>query len=287
MDLKKNKIIVIVACVIALLVIVTVFLIINGKDDTQEVVQETTIGTSSTTVATTTTVTTPATTVTTTETTTPTTTTTAEVTTTAWTYTPHIKKETVMKYNKSTADCKGWIYVDDSAMNYPIMQSDDNEFYVYHDWQGNSSGSGAIMLDYECTIGQTRNILLYGHNMGNGSMFHQVKSYKDKDWWIDHQYVEVANLEKIYVYQIFSIDVLYGRSDASFTYWLEPNVSLLSEDVYKSFVDNVVNKQYTSVGIKAPTYPTGILTLQTCNSGADDGMRCVAFGKLVGTYDLK
>lgn len=281
MDLKKNKIIVIVACVIALLVIVTVFLILSNKDDTQEVVQETTIGTSSTTIATTTSATT-VTTVATTEATT-----TEEVTTPEWSYTPHIKKDTVIKYNSATSDCKGWVYIHDSVIDYPIMQSGDNEFYVYHDWQGNSSNSGAIMLDYECTIGQTRNILLYGHNMGNGSMFHQVKSYKDKDWWLDHQYVEVANLEKIYVYQIFSIDVLYGRSDASFTYWLEPNVSLLSEDVYNNFVDNVMNKQYTSIGIEAPTYPTGILTLQTCNSGADDGMRCVAFGKLVGTYDLQ
>jgi len=281
LDLKKNKKIIILACVLALAVIVTIVIVLNNKDnDIQGVMQDTTIGTSTTeatTVAPTieTTVTTPP--VTTTE----------EVTTTEWSYTPSIKKETVMKYNNSTSNCKGWIYIKDSAIDYPIMQSEDNEFYVTHAWNGAASNSGAIMLDYECTIGQTNNILLYGHNMGNGSMFHQVKSYKDKDWWINHQYVEIANLEKIYVYQIFSIDVLYGLSDASFTYWLEPNKTLASEDIYNEFVNNVVSKQYTSVGIKPPTYPTGILTLQTCESAANDGMRCVAFGKLVGVYDLQ
>ncbi|MCD7800320.1 MAG: class B sortase [Ruminococcus sp.] len=293
MNLQKNKVIIAVACVIALLALVTVFLIFNGnQDDVQEVIQETTIGTSSTTVATTTTTTTTTTTVTTVttteEVTTTEATTTEEVTTTpAWSYTTHIKKDTVMKYNSINPDCKGWIYLDDSVIDYPIMQSTDNSFYVSNNWQGNASSSGSIMLDYECTIGQTMNTIIYGHNMGNGSMFHQIKSYKDESWWLNHQYIEVSDLETIYVYQIFSVDVLYGRSDASFTYWLEPNKSLADEDTYNSFVDNVISKRYTSVGIEAPSYPTGILTLQTCNSGQDDGMRCVAFGKLVATYDLQ
>jgi hypothetical protein len=123
--------------------------------------------------------------------------------------------------------------------------------------------------------------------MANGSMFHQVKSYKDSSWWSNHQYVELADLEKVYVYQIFSVDVLNGLSSASFKYWLEPYKSLSTEDDYNSFIDNVLAKRYTSAGISAPTYPTGIITLQTCNSGADDGMRCVAFGKLVGVFDLQ
>jgi hypothetical protein len=123
--------------------------------------------------------------------------------------------------------------------------------------------------------------------MGNGSMFHQIKSYKDSSWWSNHQYVELADLENVYVYQIFSVDVLNGLSSASFQYWLEPNKSLPTEDDYNYFIDNVLAKRYTSAGISAPTYPTGLITLQTCNSGADDGMRCVAFGKLVGIFELQ
>lgn len=288
LDLKKNKnIIIIVTCIFIVAFAIIIVAIFSKNEEVAEVVQDTTIGTSAT--AQTTTVTTVTTTKATTTLTTVTTTeeTTTETSKPEWSYTPSIKKETVINKNKSNSDCKGWIYIKNSAIDYPIMQSDDNSYYVYHSSTGAESGHGSIMLDYECTIGKTNNILLYGHNMGDGSMFHQVKSYKDESWWLDHQYVEVANLEKIYVYQIFSIDVLYGLSDASFTYWLEPNKSLADEDTYNSFVNNVIAKRYTSIGITSPSYPTGILTLQTCNSAANDGMRCVAFGKLVGIFDLK
>lgn len=291
MDIDKyKKNIIVIACLITIIVIAIFVITHNNK--TLEVsrtgelttTQTTTLGTSETTI---TTIGTSATTTTTSTTTTTTPiTTTTEATTTAWHYNTSIKKSTVEKTHNQTADCKGWIYIKGTAIDYPIMQSSDNEYYVTHAWNGAESHSGSIMLDYECTIGQTTNILLYGHNMGNGSMFHQIKSYKDSDWWEEHQYVEIASLDKIYVYQIFSVDVLYGLYDASFTYWLEPNKSLADETTYKNFVDTVVAKRYTSAGISAPSYPTGILTLQTCNSGADDGMRCVAFGKLVDVQDL-
>ncbi len=289
---KTRNIIILVACILVLVIAIAVVSIFSKSEDLEPVTEEVTIGTSATTVAETT-ITTTTTTVTTTEVTTVTTTeettetSTAETTEYKFEYTPSIKKSTVLSANQTNSDCKGWVYIKNSAIDYPVMQSDDNSYYVEHSWTGAESHSGSIMLDYECTIGRTNNVILYGHNMANGSMFHQVKSYKDSSWWSNHQYVELADLEKVYVYQIFSVDVLNGLSSASFKYWLEPYKSLSTEDDYNSFIDNVLAKRYTSAGISAPTYPTGIITLQTCNSGADDGMRCVAFGKLVGVFDLQ
>lgn len=302
MDTKKKtrNIIILASCIVLVAIVVAVVAIFGKKDtDLETLAEEVTIGTSATTVATTTVATTTTTVTTTTQATTTeaTTVTTTEATTTeatttettqeVFSYTPTIKKSTVESMHNSNPNCKGWIYIKNTVIDYPIMQSDDNVFYVHHNYNDAESNSGSIMLDYECTIGKTTNTLLYGHNMGNGSMFHQIKSYKDSSWWLNHQYVEVANLEKIYIYQIFSVDVLYGTSDASFKYWVEPNKSLADEDTYNTFVNTVVAKRYTSAGISAPSYPTGILTLQTCNSGADDGIRCVAFGKLVAICDLQ
>lgn len=281
MDINNyKKQIIIVACLLTAIVI-AIFVMFNHnktldvlepKQTTSATTQEvTTLGTSASTVTTT---------VTTVTTTTP-------VTTTSNKYMATLTKDKIMKYHNTSPNCKGWIYLKNSAIDYPVMQSEDNEFYVTHDWTGKESGSGAIMLDYECTIGKTNNVLMYGHNMGDGSMFHAIKSYKDNDWWKEHQYIEVADLEKVYIYQVFSVDVLYGLWDAEFTYWLEPNKSLATEQDYNYYVDYVMKKQYTSIGIDAPTYPTKIISLQTCNSGNDDGMRCLAFAKLVDTQDLK
>lgn len=282
MDINNyKKQIIIVACLLTAIVI-AIFVMFNHnktldvlepKQTTSATTQEvTTLGTSASTVTTT---------VTTVTTTTPVTTTTSNK------YMATLTKDKIMKYHNTSPNCKGWIYLKNSAIDYPVMQSEDNEFYVTHDWTGKESGSGAIMLDYECTIGKTNNVLMYGHNMGDGSMFHAIKSYKDNDWWKEHQYIEVADLEKVYIYQVFSVDVLYGLWDAEFTYWLEPNKSLATEQDYNYYVDYVMKKQYTSIGIDAPTYPTKIISLQTCNSGNDDGMRCLAFAKLVDTQDLK
>lgn len=275
--------------ILIVVVVVAIFVMANHnktirviEPDSQTVEETTTAVTTATT-----TVTTVTTTVTTTPMSTTPVTTTEVVTTEAPVYQATITKEKVMKYHNASANCKGWIYLEDSVIDYPIMQSDDNEFYVTHDWKGNSSSSGSIMLDYECTIGQTTNVLLYGHNMGNGSMFHAIKSYKDKDWWKSHQYVEISDLEKVYIYQIFSVDVLYGLWDADFTYWIEPNKSLTTEEDYNYYIDNVMKEQYTSIGVETPTYPTKIISLQTCNSAANDGMRCLAFGKLVDVQALQ
>jgi sortase B len=285
LDINKYKKQIIVAVCLIAVIVVAIFVmasknksldVLEVKETTTETTTQITTTVEDSTTATPTTTTAPTTTVT-----------TVTTTETPKVYEATLTKEKISQYSNASANCKGWIYIADSAIDYPLMQSDDNEFYVTHDWKGNTSSSGAIMLDYECTIGQTNNVLMYGHNMGNGSMFHAIKSYKDKDWWKSHQYVEVADLEKVYIYQIFSIDVLYGLWDADFTYWLEPNKSLSTEEDYNYFVNCVLNEQYTSIGVEAPTYPTKMITLQTCNSGTDDGMRCVAFGKLIDVQDLK
>ncbi|MGN1411586.1 MAG: class B sortase [Oscillospiraceae bacterium] len=281
MDIDKyKKQIIIVACLITA-VIIALFVMLNNNK-TLEVLEP-----KETTAQTTITTTTPITTQETTVTTVTTTSTTPVTTTEPQGYVASITKDKIMKYRNSTENCKGWIYVKDSAIDYPVMQSDDNEFYVTHDWTGKESGSGAIMLDYECTIGKTNNVLMYGHNMADGSMFHAIKSYKDDDWWKSHQYIEVADLEKVYIYQVFSVGVFYGLWDADFTYWLEPNKSLATEEDYNYYIDNVMSNQSTSIGIEPPTYPTKIISLQTCNSGNDDGMRCLAFAKLVDIQNLK
>ena len=86
-----------------------------------------------------------------------------------------------------------WIYLPDSAIDYPIVQADDNEKYLSTDAYGNASKSGAIFLDCDNSVlMDDKKSIIYGHSMKDGSMFHELHSYAKNDYAITHS--------KLYIY---------------------------------------------------------------------------------------
>ena len=180
-------------------------------------------------------------------------------------------------HHASNPDVVGWIKISGTVINYPIMQNEDNNFYVNHAWNGSSSHAGAIFADWRCKLEGSDNTLVYGHNMGNGSMFHAIKNYKDASWGRTHKYIEVATLEHRYLYKVFSCNVLNGEAGAKFQYW---NFVEMNRTDYRNFLTNIMNTATVFYG-DARHLPRvkqqDFITLQTCNSGANDGIRCVVF----------
>lgn len=228
---------------------------------------------------------------TTTETTTTTTTTTTTITTTTTTttttlpidYTMHIDMTTVKQHKANSPKVVGWIYIPDTAVDYPIMQADDNNYFLHLDWMERESFAGCIYEDYRGNLDNTTLTLLYGHNMAAGTMFSNIKYYKDPAWGKKHPYFEVASLEKRYLYEVLSANVLNGESGAAFSYWL-PNKSLtMNEKEYKEYLQQIKKTATVWYGKDDVSDYTGnIIALQTCNSGSDDGMRCVIFARCLG-----
>ena len=107
-------------------------------------------------------------------------------------YVSPINFEELMKENPDTI---GWIRVPDTNIDYPIVQGEDNDFYLNHDFYGKENIAGAIYLDFESQgdfVG--RNNVLYGHNMKNGSMFKDVNRYKDEAYFKEHQFFSIYTL---------------------------------------------------------------------------------------------
>lgn len=187
----------------------------------------------------------------------------------------------VASYYNTNHDVVGWVRIADTAINYPIMQNADNNFYVDHAWNGSWSSAGAIFADWRCRLDSSDNTLVYGHNMGNGSMFHAIKNYKSAGWGNSHKYIEVATLEHRYLYRVFSCNVLYGEAGAKFQYW---NFIEMNRTDYKNFVNSIINTAtvfYGDMRHLPRVSDNKFITLQTCNSGANDGIRCVLFAYLV------
>ena len=102
----------------------------------------------------------------------------------------------------------GWIYVPDTHINYPIMQSEDNDFYLHHGADGGYLYAGSIFLDYRCNadFSGVSNIL-YGHNMSNRSMFADVTNFTDRAYFDSHRYGWLTTENDVYSVCFFAVDV--------------------------------------------------------------------------------
>ena len=141
--------------------------------------------------------------------------------------------ESAQAMNSAYPDAVGWLYIPDTPINYPIMQRDDNDFYLHHAYDGSSLKSGSIFLDYRCENRFMNPInIVYGHNMRNGSMFAGLLKFSDSAYFDRHRYGWLSTPETVYRVDFFSCartdwhDELYDGS-LSVTDWI-PHVENLS-----------------------------------------------------------
>lgn len=113
--------------------------------------------------------------------------------------------DSAQSLNNAYPDAIGWLYIPDSAINYPIMQGVDNDFYLHHAYDGGSLKSGSIFLDYRCENRFMNPVnIVYGHNMRNGSMFAGLLKFADSAYFDCHRYGWIATPETVYRIDFFS-----------------------------------------------------------------------------------
>ncbi len=103
-------------------------------------------------------------------------------------------------------DVYGWITVEGTNINYPLVQGTDNDYYLNHAYTGEFLPIGSIFVDFRCEDSITRNFntVIYGHNIQTGTMFHDVTKFF-KDDYFNGTYIYIYTLDGIYVYEPFSI----------------------------------------------------------------------------------
>ena len=166
----------------------------------------------------------------------------------------------------------GWILIPDTKINYPLMQGEDNEYYLKHTWDEQASGSGSIFLECMNSPELTDfNTIVYGHNMGNGSMFGGLRKFGYQDYWKTHPYIYILSDAGVYRYEIFSS---YLAEVDSSTYGLSFGQRQTRED----FIANAVEKSEITTEI-TPEITDRVLTLSTC-SGMGYSTRWVVHARL-------
>lgn len=116
--------------------------------------------------------------------------------------------ETVRSLNESYPNAIGWIYLPGTAINYPIMQGDDNGFYLHHAYDNGYLKAGSVFLDNRCESRFKNNLnILYAHNMKNGSMFAGVTNFKNNVYFQNHRYGWLVTADSVNRIDFFAVAV--------------------------------------------------------------------------------
>jgi sortase B len=166
---------------------------------------------------------------------------------------------------KTNSDTVGWIKINDTEINYPVVQAADNAHYLHTNYQGQESVAGAVFMDYRNIIRPSladRHWILYAHNMKNGSMFQNLMRYKQKDFFNTNRTFRFDTLYENSEWEVFAAYI----SDTKF-YFIQTVFN--SDRSYLSFIRTCQSKSKfkTDIVLKADDQ---ILTLVTCTYEIDD-----------------
>ncbi|WP_164219970.1 class B sortase [Virgibacillus sp. YIM 98842] len=180
--------------------------------------------------------------------------------------------DTLLKENE---DLVGWITMEGTQIDYPILQAEDNIEYLTRNFYKDENRAGSIFMDYRNDIESTgQNTILYGHRMKDGSMFEQLSKYQDEDFFKNHQTFQFDTLYESYEAEIFAVyatttDFNYIQTDFANDGEYEQLLARIKEE---SMYD-------TDVEVKASDQ---IITLSTCDYVLDENEgRLVVQAKLV------
>ncbi len=187
------------------------------------------------------------------------------------------------QFYSQNPDLVGYIRIKDTMVSYPVVQKKSkdininmNNYYLYRTFHQESSKSGCIFMDYRChfdevsdhrrVVDNSDNLLIYGHNMNNQTMFGSLRNYyKNPSYYMKHPIVELHSLYNSYEYKIFAIFVVDGEdfsSEYAFDCW--NTLDFENEDQFYEYVNNA--KKRTSINTNVDVkYGDPILTLYTCH----------------------
>lgn len=183
----------------------------------------------------------------------------------------NVKKEIVQNQSQFQSDYDegiGWLYIPGTSINYPIMYSGDNDYYLHRAADGSYLYAGSLFLDYRCSSDFSDFYsIVYGHNMRDGTKFAELVNYKNDKYFHDHRYGWLTAGQNVYPIEFFAVSEvrcdseIYTASDTQT--WLSKlqGEALLFEETQISDSDNMI-------------------LLSTC-SGDNSAWRTVVAGKIL------
>jgi len=178
---------------------------------------------------------------------------------------------TLQEINKDTV---GWLTVNNTRIDYPVVQAKDNDYYLRRDYYQNKNRHGWIFMDYRNNPGElNENTIIYGHNLANQTMFGTLRYALNSYWYKKsaNQIITFNTPNENMKFQIFSIYTIPTTND-----YLD--ITFPTTDAYQTYIDLVKGRSIYDFNIEVTT-DDKILTLSTCANGNDK--RLVIHAKLI------
>lgn len=160
---------------------------------------------------------------------------------------------------KINKDVKGWIEVNGTTINYPYVQTNNNNFYLNHTFDKTSNGAGWIFLDYRNNTNfEDKNIIIYGHGRSNSSMFGSLKNITKSSWFnnTNNYVIKISTEKSNTLWEVFSVYHIPTTSD-----YLQ--ISFNSDEEFLDFANKLKERSYHKFNTNI--FKTDkIITLSTC-----------------------
>ncbi|MCR5321776.1 MAG: class B sortase [Lachnospiraceae bacterium] len=184
-------------------------------------------------------------------------------------------------------DVVGWITIDGTKVDYPVMQTVyDEEYYLYRNYYRKDAKEGLPFMDSRCMIGKpSTNLIIYGHNMKNGTMFADLLKYESKDYYDKHRYIRFDTLYEEAIYEIVAVfrsRVAFENEDTfRFYNFIEADY----ESEFYDYYEMIRNMSLYSIDAEAMASDY-LLTLCTCEYTVEDGRFVIVARKIAGEEEL-
>jgi sortase B len=162
-----------------------------------------------------------------------------------------------------------WLYIPGTNIDYPVMQSEDNEYYAHRAADGSYLYAGSLFMDYRCSSDFSDfNSVIYGHNMGNGTMFADIPNYENEEYFMEHSYGWLTTDDNVRLIDFFAVA---RTTDTSGLYLADPTF-----EEWDLQLRNCASI-YKEIGISEED---NLITLSTCTS-AEGNSRTILVGKII------
>ena len=163
------------------------------------------------------------------------------------------------KLKSENSDVVAYIKVNNTNIEYPIVKTSNNNFYLNHSFDKSKNSRGWIFADYKNKFDNTdKNIVIYGHNMRDGSMFGSLKNILNEEWYNNAENMNITFLteNRNYIYKVFSIYKIESED-----YYIKTNFK--NDADYEKFLNIIKNRSIKNFDVKL-NVDDKILTLSTC-----------------------
>ena len=173
-------------------------------------------------------------------------------------------------YNKNRK-LIGWLKIDDTIIDYPVMQTANNEYYLDHNFNQEYDKNGSLFLDKDCdVVHRNTNLIIYGHHMKSGKMFGALNSYSSKEYAEKHSLIQFDTIYEKGTYEVMYVfrSRIYNEDEVVFKYYQFFDAASATE--FDSYMQEMAAISLYDTGVTA-NYGDELLTLSTCDSSETDG----------------